>query len=67
MEYKIGCFYCYDNKKQKEKSQLYFFDAANNFRQCNYCPNCGRKYGEVQINEQLDTTVAALEHSSDEY
>ena len=50
----IGCFYCYDSKKHKEKEELYFFDAANNLRACTYCPVCGRKYGEVLINEQLE-------------
>lgn len=47
----IGCFYCYDSKKRKEKEPLYFFDAANNLRECAYCPKCGRKYGEVNFNE----------------
>ena len=51
----IGCFYCHDNKKHKEKEELYFFDAANNLRQCDYCPKCGRKYGEVSVNEQLES------------
>lgn len=50
----IGCFYCYDNKKHKEKEELYFFDAANNLKVCDYCPKCGRKYGEVKANEQLE-------------
>ena len=50
----IGCFYCFDNKKHKEKEELYFFDAANNLKVCEYCPKCGRKYGEVPINEQLE-------------
>lgn len=49
----IGCFYCYDNKKHKEKEELYFFDTANNLKVCEYCPKCGRKYGEVP-NEQLE-------------
>jgi len=48
----IGCFYCYDNKKRKEKEVLYFFDAANNLRECEYCPKCGRKYGEVQLHDK---------------
>lgn len=52
-ETEIGCFYCYDNKRKKEKDILYFFDAANNLRACDYCPKCGRKYGEVH-NEQLE-------------
>lgn len=51
----IGCFYCYDNKKHKEKEELYFFDAANNLKVCEYCPKCGRKYGEVLTNEQLES------------
>jgi hypothetical protein len=42
----FGCFYCWDAKKKKEKPYLYFFDAANNLRECEYCPKCGRKYGE---------------------
>ena len=50
----FGCFFCWDTKKKKEK-ELYFFDAANNMRLCDYCPHCGRKYGEVQINEQLES------------
>ena len=50
----IGCFYCYDNKRRKEKEQLYFFDAANNLKICDYCPKCGRRYGEETVNEQLD-------------
>jgi hypothetical protein len=49
-----GCKYCWDNRKQQEKEPLYFFDTANNMRVCNYCPYCGRKYGEVPVNEQLD-------------
>ena len=51
----IGCFYCYDNKKHKEKEELYFFDAANNMRLSKYCPNCGRRYGEVKTYEQLES------------
>ncbi len=51
----IGCFYCYDNKKKKEKEKLYFFDAANNLRVCANCPMCGRKYGEVREYEQLES------------
>ncbi len=46
-EYEYGCFYCWDLKRHKEKAQLFFFDAANNFKQCDYCPKCGRKYGEL--------------------
>ena len=52
-----GCFYCWDAKKNKEKEYLFFFDAANNFKQCDYCPKCGRKYGEVPINEQLESAT----------
>ena len=55
LTFEIGCFYCYDSKRKKEKSALYFFDAANNLRECEYCPKCGRKYGEVRINEQLES------------
>ena len=51
----IGCFYCYDNKKHREKEQLYFFDAANNLKTCEYCPKCGRKYGEVLKNEYVES------------
>lgn len=51
----IGCFYCYDNKRKKEKEQLYFLDAANNLKVCECCPICGRKYGEV-CNGQLEPT-----------
>lgn len=50
----FGCKFCWDNRKQQEKEPLYFFDAANNMRTCNYCPYCGRKYGEEPINEQLE-------------
>ena len=51
----FGCFYCWDQKRKKEK-ELYFFDAANNMRLCEYCPKCGRKYGEEPMeDEQLDT------------
>ena len=56
-EGEIGCFYCYDNKKQKEKEELYFFDAANNLKVCEYCPKCGRKYGEVPKYEQLESKL----------
>ena len=59
MDFEIGCFYCYDNKKKKEKEQLYFFDAANNLKICDFCPKCGRKYGEVMVNEQLDVELDA--------
>ena len=42
----FGCPYCWDKKKDQSKPPLYFFDAANNLRLCNFCPNCGRKYEE---------------------
>lgn len=42
----FGCAFCWDKRKQKSK-ELFFFDAANNMRICNYCPHCGRKYDEV--------------------
>ena len=59
MDLEIGCFYCYDNKKKKEKEQLYFFDAANNLKICDFCPKCGRKYGEETVNEQLESELDA--------
>jgi len=37
----IGCGYCWDNRKKKNK-ELFFLDAANNMRICTYCPSCGR-------------------------
>ena len=52
----FGCFYCWDSRKKKEKPVLFFFDAANNLRECEYCPKCGRHYGEEPINEQLEPT-----------
>lgn len=52
-----GCFYCWDLKKWKEKETLYFFDAANNLRECKYCPHCGRRYGEEPKREQLESTA----------
>ena len=55
----FGCFYCWDPKRKKEKEYLYFFDAANNLRQCDYCPKCGRRYGEEPVNEQLDAESGA--------
>lgn len=57
LQTEFGCFYCYDNKRKKEKSILYFFDAANNLRECAHCPMCGRKYGEVKLNEQLGSEL----------
>ena len=50
----FGCPYCWDSKKEKEK-ELYFFDAANNFKLCDYCPKCGRKYGEETVNEYMES------------
>jgi hypothetical protein len=41
----IGCGFCWDSKKKKDK-ELFFLDKANNMRICNYCPSCGRKYNE---------------------
>ena len=52
----FGCPYCWDERKHKEKDYLYFFDAANNYKQSKYCPMCGRKYGEAP-HEQLDTNT----------
>jgi hypothetical protein len=54
----FGCSYCWDTRKKIEKPVLYFFDAANNYRECDYCPKCGRKYGEVPTDEQLESTTA---------
>jgi len=48
----VGCKYCWDNRKQQEKEPLYFFDTANNMRESNYCPYCGRKYGEVPVYDE---------------
>jgi len=45
VETEIGCGYCWDKKRKKNK-ELFFLDAANNMRVCNYCPYCGRKYEE---------------------
>lgn len=50
----FGCFFCWDDKKKQEK-ELWFFDAANNLKLCDYCPKCGRKYGEELVNEQLES------------
>ena len=47
----FGCPYCWDARKHKEKPYLFFFDAANNYRECEYCPKCGRKYGEEPTDE----------------
>lgn len=43
----IGCGFCWDKKRKKEK-ELFFLDAANNMRICNFCPYCGRKYGKEE-------------------
>jgi hypothetical protein len=48
----FGCPYCWDEAHQKEKPELWFFDAANNYRPCEYCPKCGRKYGTLPSEEQ---------------
>ena len=51
----FGCFYCWDKRSEKEKDILYFFDAANNLRECKYCPECGRKYGtKPEDKEKLE-------------
>lgn len=47
----FGCPFCWDARKKQEKEYLWYFDAANNLRQCEYCPNCGRKYGEEPVDE----------------
>lgn len=44
-EEEFGCGFCWDKKKKRDK-ELFFLDAANNMRVCNYCPYCGRKYEE---------------------
>lgn len=44
-EVEIGCGFCWDRKRKRDK-ELFFLDAANNMRPCNYCPYCGRKYEE---------------------
>lgn len=41
----IGCGFCWDRKKKRSK-ELFFLDAANNMRVCNFCPYCGRSYEE---------------------
>ena len=53
----FGCSLCWDARKHKEKEYLWYLDATNNLRQCKYCPNCGRKYGEAPMNEQLESTT----------
>jgi hypothetical protein len=47
IEIEIGCGFCWDRRKKKNK-ELFFLDAANNMRVCNYCPSCGRKYSEEE-------------------
>ena len=47
IEEEIGCGFCWDKTRKKEK-ELFFLDAANNMRVCNYCPSCGRKYSEEE-------------------
>ena len=42
----IGCGFCWDKKKKRNK-ELFFLDAANNMRLCTFCPSCGRKYEET--------------------
>lgn len=44
-EEEFGCRFCWDKRRNKEK-ELFFLDAANNMRICNFCPYCGRQYGE---------------------
>ena len=63
----LKCFFCWDDKKKKEKER-YYFDDANNMRVCIYCPNCGRKYGEVPTDEQLDArSNAKQQYQYDEW
>lgn len=54
-----GCPFCWDKRKNKEKQILWFLDAANNLRECLFCPNCGRRYGE-EPDEQLESESTAL-------
>ncbi len=51
----FGCPYCWDARERKEKEVLWFFDAANNLRECDYCPKCGRKYGEEPVDELVES------------
>lgn len=41
VEEEFGCGFCWDRRKNKTK-ELFFLDAANNMRLCNFCPYCGR-------------------------
>ena len=43
----FGCKFCWDSRQKKAK-ELFFLDKANNVRLCNYCPNCGRRYGDEE-------------------
>jgi hypothetical protein len=43
VENSSGCAFCWDDKRKRSK-EIFFFDAANNMRISEYCPNCGRKY-----------------------
>ena len=43
IEVEIGCGFCWDKKRKKDK-ELFFLDQANNMRVCNFCPYCGREY-----------------------
>ena len=36
-----GCFICQD--KRGKNQEVFYFDKANNMREANFCPNCGRK------------------------
>ena len=36
-----GCFVCQD--KRGKNQEVFYFDKANNMREANFCPNCGRK------------------------
>ena len=36
-----GCFVCQDKKGKTQ--EVFYFDKANNMRDSNFCPNCGRK------------------------
>ena len=36
-----GCFVCQDKKGKNQ--DVFYFDKANNMREANFCPHCGRK------------------------